>query len=127
MAVITDDALYNNSGQITTLGGSSVEVQSLYKFETNLVDGQIVKIKKLTVHQFVVDSIALEHDTYLYNATAPLLQWQSSESGQWVLQHAVETPEYHKMYDVHSGHTKYVITARFTEKDATWFLLKWNS
>jgi hypothetical protein len=64
-------------------------------------------------------------DPDLY-AAEPLLEWQHSEQGSWVMQHAVESPVWHRMVDmVTMGHT-YIIQAKLKDKDYTFYQLKWS-
>ena len=56
----------------------------------------------------------------------PIWEWQQTEAGKWVMEHAVETPSWHRIragayYGYH-----YQIRADLRPEDATLFLLKWN-
>lgn len=62
-------------------------------------------------------------DPVLY-AGFPLGEWQNSESGKWVMEHAIETPTWHLTHNPYNfGHVVYV-TADFKDADATFFKLK---
>ncbi len=65
-------------------------------------------------------------DPELY-AAAPISEWQNSELGKWVIEHAVESPVWH----IHLDHLTYgyqvTITAKLAEKDATFFKLKYDN
>jgi hypothetical protein len=64
-------------------------------------------------------------DPVLY-AGFPLAEWQDSESGKWVMEHAIETPTWRLMHSPHTyGQTVYV-TADFKDEDATFFKLKYH-
>lgn len=87
-----------------------------------VVDGKIVTIKEVTVHSFTVGDV---EDPDLY-AGDPLYKWQQSEIGQWVMTHAIETPVWHRMHDPTNFGHKYVIRAKLSGKDLTYFYLKWK-
>lgn len=77
---------------------------------------------RLRVGEFCMGDV---EDPELY-AAEPLWKWQQSEAGQWVMEHAIETPVWHVSpnFDTY-GYLVY-ITADFTDQDATFFKLKWQ-
>jgi hypothetical protein len=101
----------------------SEEANRLFKApEWQIIDNQTVKLTDVKVYEFNMGDV---EDPDLY-AAEPLYQWQQTESGQWVLEHAVETPFWHRMVNPHTfGHTYYVI-ARLKEKDQLYWKLKWG-
>lgn len=74
------------------------------------------------VHEFTMGDV---DDPDIY-AAEPLWQFQQSEKGQWVIEHALETPVYQRVVDQMYYGYKYKIAARLTEQDITFFLLKWR-
>lgn len=89
----------------------------------NRVGDKVVEVKEITVHKFTMGDV---EDPVLY-AGEPLYKWQSSEAGQWVMEHAVETPVWHRQVNpTMYGHT-FIIRARLTAQDITYFLLKFGS
>ena len=87
-----------------------------------IVDDRVVTIHDVTVHRFTMSDL---EDPDLY-AAEPLLEWQHSEQGAWVMQHAVESPVWHRMVDMATmGHT-YIIQAKLKDKDYTFYQLKWS-
>lgn len=79
-------------------------------------------IKSHVVHEFTMGDV---DDPDLY-ASQPLWEFQQSEKGQWVLEHAVEAPVYVRAVDyIYYGY-RYKISAKFYESDLTYYLLKWN-
>ena len=64
-------------------------------------------------------------DPDLY-AAQPLSEWQDSEAGQFVLEHAVEKPYWIRQVDLNSYGHRYVIVARMREPDQTFFRLKFK-
>lgn len=94
-----------------------------HTYHVTQVDGQDVveKIHKVVVHTFTMGDV---EDPDLY-AAEPLHKWEHSEVGQWVMEHAVDTPEWHRQSDQFSYGHKYAIIARIRDKDLTWFNLKY--
>lgn len=101
----------------------SPEAEKLFKApEHKLINGQVVKFSDVKVHEFNMGDV---EDPDLY-AAEPLYEWQQTEAGQWVMEHAVETPFWHRMVNPYTfGHTYYII-ARFKEQDHTYWALKWQ-
>lgn len=64
-------------------------------------------------------------DPYLY-AAHPIHEWQQTEHGQWVMDHAVGEPVFRCDPDpAHMGY-RVSITGKLEEPDATYFKLKWS-
>ena len=80
----------------------SAEAERLFKApEYKLIDDKPVKISDVAVHSFTMGDV---EDPDLY-AAQPIHEWQQSEQGQWVMEHAVETPFWHRSVDPASyGH-----------------------
>jgi hypothetical protein len=76
----------------------------------------------LTVHEFKMGDV---DDPDLY-AAQPLWEWQKSEVGKWVMEHATETPQWGRSNDYRTYAYHYRVTAKFSEADATFFKLKWS-
>jgi hypothetical protein len=77
---------------------------------------------KLVVHSFAMGDV---EDPDLY-AAEPLWEWQQTELGKWVMENAIETPEWHRSIDDTSYGYRYNIVAVLDDKDATWFKLKYD-
>lgn len=76
----------------------------------------------ITVHEFYITEE--DHDIY---AAEPLLAWEYSESGRWIIEHAVDPPVFLSQMDyTHFSH-KYIIRARLHEEDITFYQLKWGN
>ena len=101
----------------------SSEAEKLFKpTECKIINGQTVKFSDVKVHEFRMGDV---EDPDLY-AAQPLHDWQQSEMGQWIMEHAMETPFWHRRADPYSyGHTYHVI-ARLSEQDQTYWALKWQ-
>lgn len=74
------------------------------------------------VHEFTMGDV---DDPDIY-AAEPLWQFQQSEKGQWVIEHSLETPVYQRVIDQTYYGYKYKISARLTEQNITYFLLKYK-
>jgi hypothetical protein len=101
----------------------SPEAEKLFKPpECKLINGQAVKFNDVKVHEFNMGDV---EDPDLY-AAMPIMEWQESEAGQWVMEHAVEAPFWHRTIDPTSYGHKYYIIARLCEQDQTYWALKWQ-
>ena len=101
----------------------SSEAQQLFKApEWKMIDDIPVKISDVAVHSFTMGDV---EDPDLH-AAQPIYEWQQSEMGQWVIEHAVETPFWHRTIDPASYGHKYYIIARLREQDQTYWALKWQ-
>jgi hypothetical protein len=104
-------------------GTRSPEAEKLFRApEYKLIDNQVVKFCDVRVHEFTMGDV---EDPDLY-AAQPLHDWQESESGQWVLAHAVETPFWHRVVNPYSFGWTYYVIARLREQDQTYWALKWQ-
>ena len=63
-------------------------------------------------------------DPDLY-AAQPLWNFEKSEKGQWVMEHALESPVWQRQIDYTTFGYRYKVAARLTEQDITYFLLRW--
>lgn len=92
------------------------------KNQFQIVDDKVVEYQSLVVHRFNVpgEDVAIESAEYLW-------QWENSEAGKWVMDHAVEVPIWHKTEDFASYMVKVIIVAKMTAKDATFWQLKWGN
>ena len=101
----------------------SAEAKQLFKHpEYKLVNDKVVKFTDVMVYEFTMGDV---EDPDLY-AAEPLYKWQQSEPGQWVMEHAVETPFWHRTIDPNSFGYKYCVVARLQESDQTYWTLKWQ-
>ena len=91
--------------------------------EVKVIDGVAVAYSDVVVHHFPMGDV---EDPDLY-AAEPLYQWQQSEAGTWVMEHAVEPPFWVRQPDVSSYGYRYYIVARLKEQDQTYFKLKWSN
>jgi hypothetical protein len=101
----------------------SEEANRLFKpREWKVVDDHVMEISDLIVHSFTMGDV---EDPDLY-AAQPLYEWQESEMGKWVMEHAVETPFWHRSVDPATYGHQYHVVARMTTKDQTFFKLRFT-
>lgn len=87
-----------------------------------VIGDRVEETQQVTVHEFTMGDV---EDPDLY-AAEPLYKWQQSEIGQWVMEHAVETPCWHRMPDDVSYGYKYKITAKLQGARLTEWILKYG-
>ena len=90
--------------------------------EYQVIDNHVVCISDIVVHEFSMGDV---EDPDLY-AAEPLMDWQKSPAGEFVMEHAVETPYWIRQVDLNSYGHRYVIVARMKEPDQTFFKLKFK-
>ena len=101
----------------------SAEADKLFKpVEYKLIDDKVVKLSDVIVYSFNMGDV---EDPDLY-ATQLMYDWQQSEMGKWVMEHAVETPFWHRHVDPSTYGYRYYIIARLAEQDQTYWALKWQ-
>jgi hypothetical protein len=76
----------------------------------------------LTVHEFRLGDV---DDPEIY-AAGPIYDWQQSDSGKWVMENCVEEPIWGRSIDHKSWGYRIGIRAKFSEQNATYFLLKYG-
>lgn len=100
------------------LGEAPKKVTSKYMLENDRVH----EIHNAVVHSFTMGDV---EDPILY-AAEPLVKWQNSEAGKWVMEHAVEEPMWHRQEDTLNWGHRFCVTAKLKSKDYSFFLLKWG-
>jgi hypothetical protein len=89
-----------------------------YTIEDNVVK----EIHKIIVHRFNISDF---EDPDLH-AAAPLWEWQQSEAGQFIMQHAIDKPEWHKQMDPMMLSYRYSIVVELEAKKLTEFYLRFG-
>ena len=87
-------------------------------------NGQLTvkEIHKVVVHTFTMGDV---EDPDLY-AAEPMWKWQESEQGKFVMENALDQPEWHRQLDHTSYGYKYAITAELEAKKLSEFYLRWG-
>ena len=83
---------------------------------------KVVEYCDVVVHTFTVGDVE-DPDVY---AAHPIIQWQDTEQGQWVMSNAVEPPYYMQQVDYANYGYRFVIVARLSAADLTFWKLKWG-
>lgn len=78
---------------------------------------------KLVVHEFNMGDV---EDIEIY-AAEPIYQWQQTEKGKWVMQHSINPPTWYQGLDPTMYGWRIRIVAEFSDKDLTYYTLKWAS
>jgi putative lipoic acid-binding regulatory protein len=90
-------------------------------FTYKVVGDRVEEMREVVVHTFSMGDV---EDPDLY-AAEPLYQWQESAEGKWIMEHAVETPCWHRMHDQLNYGYQYSITAKLRGPRLTeWLLIK---
>lgn len=101
----------------------SNEAKELFKDpEWKIINGKTVKFSDVKVGELRMGDV---EDPDLYIAQ-PLLEWQNSEEGSWVMEHAAEPPFWHRQLNPYTFGWTYYIIARLSEQDETYWTLKWK-
>lgn len=91
-------------------------------YEYTLVGDRVEQTKTVVVHSFRMGDV---EDPDLY-AASPLIEWEKSEIGQWIMSNAVETPSCHRIIEPSSYGYLYQIRAKLRGPALTEWLLKYG-
>lgn len=86
-----------------------------------IIDEVPVRFSDVCVHEFTMSDV---DDIEIYVAS-PIWDWQQSEEGCWVMEHAVNEPYWVQNIDSNSLSYRIRIMARLSEKDQIFWKLKW--
>jgi hypothetical protein len=92
--------------------------------ETKIIDGLPVRFRDVCVHEFVVDCDV--DDPVLY-AGEPLLSWQQSAPGAWIMTNSEEKPYWIKDLNPDTYLWRFRVIARLSEPNETFFRLKYGT
>ena len=76
----------------------------------------------MILHEFLMGDV---EDPYLY-AGFPIAEWQATEKGRWVMEHAKHEMVFHCMPNAETMGYRVVITGELEEADEIIFRLKWG-
>jgi hypothetical protein len=88
-----------------------------------MIDDKVFEIHRVIVYRFTMGDV---EDPDLY-AAQPLMEWQESEMGKWIMERSVESPVWHKQPDVHNYGWNMIIEAYLKGPDHTFWQLKWGN
>jgi len=87
-----------------------------------IIDDRVVRFNDICVHDFTMGDV---EDPDLY-AAQPIWEWQESEAGKFIMEHAVGNPYWIRSVDYNSYGHQYRIMARLSEQNQTFFRLKFK-
>jgi len=93
-----------------------------WQYNVRVIDGKHVVDSEIVVHRFEVDWC----EDAVVSAGAPLWEWEQSEAGKWVMEHAVEKPRWERFTEHVALNERFAIIARLTDQDQTYFRLKYT-
>lgn len=87
-------------------------------------DGQLIieEIHKVVVHKFSMGDV---EDPQLF-AAQPIYEWQQTEAGKFVMQHAIAEPVFHTQLDHVVYGYKCAIVAEMEARHVTEYLLRFK-
>jgi hypothetical protein len=94
------------------------------RYQVEDQDGSRVvrEIHKIVVHRFRMGDV---EDPDLY-AAQPIHEWEQSDAGKFVMENAVDTPEWHRQLDPMSYGHHYAIVAELEKKKLSEFYLRFK-
>jgi hypothetical protein len=88
---------------------------------TKVIDGKAVRFRDVCVHEIRMGDVE-DPDLCVAN---PIWDWQNSDAGKFIMEHAVEKPYWIRLADIASYGHLYRIMARLNEADEVFFRLKY--
>lgn len=89
---------------------------------TKIINGAAVTFSDMVVYRFRMGDV---EDPVLY-AAAPIWEWQQTDAGKFVMEHAVEPPWWVRTVDHATYGFEFAIMARMRESDQTFYKLKYT-
>ena len=99
----------------------TAEYMNVTPSEVKIIDGVPMKYLDVLVHTFRLGDV---DDPEIYMA-GPIYDWQRTDAGRWVMDHAVTEPYWTKRVDYQSFGYECNIFARLREADAVFYRLKY--
>ncbi len=91
-------------------------------YQVKFIDGRPVAFRDVIVHSILMGDVE-DHDIFVAD---PIWKWQQTESGKFVMEHAVDKPYWHRTIDYNTYGHRYDIVARLSEQNETFWRLKWG-
>ncbi len=89
--------------------------------EVKIIDDRPVRFSDVCVHEFTLGDV---EDPEIY-AAGPIWDWQQTEAGCWIMEHAITKPYWTKAIDYPTYSIRIRIMARLSDQDQTFWRLKW--
>jgi len=83
----------------------------------------VEEIHKVVVHRIKMSDV---EDPDLYVAQ-PIWEWQQREQGKFIMEHAVDEPQWHRQLDQFTYGYQYAIVAELEKKKLSEFYLRWGN
>jgi hypothetical protein len=90
--------------------------------ETKIINDRPVRFRDVCVYEIRMGDV---EDPDLLIAS-PIWDWQQSEAGKFIMEHAVDKPYWARHLDYNSYGHVYRIMARLNEQHETFWRLKWG-
>ena len=91
-------------------------------YQVKLIGDKWVSFRDVVVHTIRMGDV---EDPDLCVAS-PIWDWQNSDAGKFIMEHAVEKPNWHRTTDCASYGHRYDIVARLSEQNECFWTLKWG-
>jgi hypothetical protein len=91
--------------------------------EYMVIEDKVHQIHRVIVHRFRMGDV---EDPDLY-AAQPLLDWQNSEMGKFVMEKSVETPVWYRQSDPMNYGYQFAVEAFLKGADYSFWVLKWGN
>lgn len=88
----------------------------------NIVGDRVEECRTVVVHSFSIFDV----DDPDLQIAKPMIDWEKSEKGQWIMKNAVDTPTWHRMADPMTYGYKYQIRAKLMGPALTEWLLRYG-
>lgn len=87
-----------------------------------IINGQAIRFRDVVVHEIRMGDV---EDPDMFVAQ-PIYEWQGSDAGKFIMQHAVEKPYWTRHLDQSYYGYIYRIVARLSDADECFWRLKWK-
>ena len=91
--------------------------------EVKVIGDRAVRFRDVAVHEFQMGDV---EDPDLY-AAEPILQWELHPAGKFIMENAIDKPQWHRHLDHTYGGYQYAITAELEAKKLSEYYLKWGN
>jgi hypothetical protein len=98
------------------------EYQHWQPAKVKIIDDRAVRFRDVCVHEIRMGDV---EDPDLCVAS-PIWDWQNSDAGQFVMEHAEDKPYWTRHTDPSTYGHLYRIMARLSEQNETFWTLKWD-
>jgi hypothetical protein len=87
-----------------------------------VIGDRVEEVKTIQVFEFTVEDV---DDPDIY-AADPLMKWERSEQGQWIMTNALEVPAWHPIQEPMTYGYRYIVKAKLTGPKLTEWLLRYG-